>query len=59
MEGEFGFDHSATDDVHMIDAIEYGSGALSFKEFIDRAEFYKKQYEDTGSFNESYEDINE
>lgn len=55
MEERFGFDHSDTDDSQMIDAIEYGSGSLPFEEFIERAEYYERQYAATGSFQHPFD----
>lgn len=50
IEEAFGFDHSDTDDSQLIDAVEYGSGAVTFEEFMARMAYYKKELDETGSF---------
>lgn len=42
---KWGFHYSDTDDDPIIDTLDYGTSSISFKDFKERMDEYKKQYD--------------
>jgi len=47
---EYGFSYSETDDDQIIDTLDYATSDISFKEFTERMQTYKKNLEKDGRF---------
>jgi hypothetical protein len=51
IKAKWGFHYSDTDDDPMIDTLDYGTNSISFENFKERMEEYKKNYdENNGEF---------
>ena len=47
---KWGFSFSDTDDDPMIDTLDYGTNSISFENFCERMDEYKKQMDEDGKF---------